>query len=432
MSECYQQNMNLIASRWPELFTRLESIEPVLDSVEVIEGKDSTLLINGIQLTSRHSRQAEATLQIAHITQHQAVVSMYGCGLGDIQQNLLQRTQLKKLYVHIMNENVFLLVMRLIDQTIWLEDPRVELQFADQQTELKHPLVCLPAELELASETSHKIKLRLIAEEELKYFNQNIHHHADQFAQRIEDTRPFWSTDLPVNRLYNSHDKQREVFVIATGPTLEQQFNYLRECQQRELPPFIIAVDTALIPLLQHGIVPDIVVTVEIRVTVQRMLSLPVPSHVGLVYFPLTTPAVLERWPGPRYIAMNTTPVLNSIRDELNTDDLFTFGSVIHPALDLAVKIGAMQVVLFGADFGYSNNKTHAVWQDGALGPKFEHGQEWIMNGFGEKIKTLRNLQNYLIGAERLIGQHPQVHFYNSSKAGAVISGTTYYPELLK
>jgi hypothetical protein len=430
MNECYQHNLSLIAKRWPELYQRLESTEP--ESVEVIEGLDSTLLVNGIQLTSRHDRQAEASLQLRHIKEDQAEVSLYGCGLGDVQQQLLQRPALKKLYVHIMNENIFLLVIRLLDQSFWLADPRVELRFADQQTELKQPFVCLPAERHLASDSCHKIKLRLHAEEELKYMNQNTHSHADQFVHRIEETRPFWSSDLPVNKLYNQLDPKREVFVIATGPSLEQQFDYLKARQQKDKPPLLIAVDTALHPLLQHGIVPDIVVTVEIRVTVQRMLSLPVPSDVALVYFPLTTPAVLENWPGPRYIAMNTTPALGAIRHQLKTDYLYTFGSVLHPALDLAIKMQARQIVLFGADFGYANNKTHAVWQDGALGPKFEAGQEWILNGYGEKIKSLRNLQYYLIGAERLISQHPQIRFYNSSKAGAVISGTSYYPELIQ
>lgn len=100
---------------------------------------------------------------------------------------------------------------------------------------------------------------------------------------------------------------------------------------------------------------------------------------------------MLDKWPGPRHVAMNTTPVLDSIRYELNTDNLFTFGSVIHPAIDLVVKMGATNIVLltlFDADFGYANNKTHAVWKDGALGPKFKHRQEWITNGFSENIRA--------------------------------------------
>ncbi|MDX3775244.1 DUF115 domain-containing protein [Chromatiaceae bacterium AAb-1] len=432
MNECYQQNLNIIASRWPALFERLQAISPSLDALNVLEGKDSTLLINGVQLTSRHNRQAEAELQARKISAMQPVVELYGTGMGDLQQELLQRKQLKKLNVHILNENIFLLVIQLLDQQFWLNDPRVTLQFAADHPDIKHPFVVSPSELELASDMNNKIKMRLIAEEELFYFNEFVRNDSERHASRITESQSFWSKDNPVQKLYRTLDKNREAFVIATGPSLEKNLDYLKKRQQQPTArPFIISVDTALKPLLQHGIVPDIVVTVDIRINTKTLFTEQVPAHVALVYFPLTHTEILQSWQGPRYVALNSTPLFDSIRQQLHANDLFTYGSVIHPALDLAVKMGSTRIALFGADFAYANNKTHTGWQDGALGQKFEQTSEWTLNGFGEKVKTLRSLQNYLIGVERYISQLPHIRFYNTSRAGSVISGTEYYPELV-
>lgn len=432
MNECYQQNLDIISRRWPDLFNRLQAISPELDTLHVLEGKDNTLLINGVQLTSRHNRQAEAELQAKQISAMQPVVELYGTGLGDVQQQLLQRKQLKKLNVHILNENIFLLVIQLLDQQFWLDDPRVTLQFAADHTEIKVPFIALPAELILTSDLNLKIKERLVSETDLTFINQRISQEHIDYGSRIEANKIFWHSDQPVQQLYRTVPPQQEVFVIATGPSLEHHFDYLKQRQQSDTAPIIIAADTALKPLLQHGIVPDYVITLDVRINHKRIFSEPVPPHVSLVYFPLANHDVLSNWPGKRYIALNETQAFDSIRHQLKADNLYIHGSVIHPALDLAVKMGAKNVVLFGADFSFANNKTHAGWADGALGLGVDKTSDWTLNGYGERVKTLRNLKTYLIGVERYISHFPSIAFYNTSKAGAVISGTVYYPELVK
>lgn len=103
---------------------------------------------------------------------------------------------------------------------------------------------------------------------------------------------------------------------------------------------------------------------------------------------------------------------------------------MIHPAVDLAVKMGAVQVTLFGADFAFPGDKTHAGWSDGDLGPQLGAAKHWVLDGHGQRIKTQLNFRSYLCELERFIAGHPQVRFYNSSRAGAMIAGTAFHPEL--
>jgi len=129
-------------------------------------------------------------------------------------------------------------------------------------------------------------------------------------------------------------------------------------------------------------------------------------------------------------VAMSDSAVFEPLRKQLPAAPLFSYGSVIHPAVDLAVNMGAKRILLFGADFAFSHQKTHANWQNGSIGPAFQQATEQVINGFGEKVPTLRNLLTYLTGLERYIAKQPAVQFFNTSKAGAVIAGTEYYPEL--
>ena len=111
---------------------------------------------------------------------------------------------------------------------------------------------------------------------------------------------------------------------------------------------------------------------------------------------------------------------------------MYVGGSVIHPAVDLAVKMGADRITLFGADFAFPMNKTHAGWNDGELGPAVSQAKHWVLDGHGQRVRTQLNFRSYLCELERYIAGHPQVRFFNSSRAGAMIVGTTFNQEFVQ
>ncbi len=111
---------------------------------------------------------------------------------------------------------------------------------------------------------------------------------------------------------------------------------------------------------------------------------------------------------------------------------LYVGGSVLHPAVDLAVKMGAATITLFGADFAFPMNKTHAGWKDGELGPGVNEARHWVLDGHGHKVRTQLNFRRYLCELERYIAAHPQVRFLNSSRAGARIIGSTFDQEFVQ
>lgn len=426
MSEFFQRNAEVIQARWPSLFERLAREDGDSVNAVLVEGLGSTLSVDGIQLSSRHDRLAEARLQAASLPDA-ALLNLYGTGLGDLQDALLQRPGLQRLQVNILNGALFVLVLHLLDQSQWLADPRVELGYAGNAAEIALPYFALPAELVLADDFNAKIRDRLISETHLTFNNTHFDVADPHLGELLDRSLPLLRADRDVADLFGSRAGQG-AFVIATGPSLQGHLPALKRIREQAQRPLFIAVDTAYRPLLAAGIEPDIVVSVDHRIRLHHLPSED-SANTTLVYMPMLDVDTLAGWRGPRYAAYSDSALYDRVREEIPRGHLFVGGSVIHPAADLAVKMGVDRVTLFGADFAFPGNRTHTGWDDGVLGPQIAAARHWVLDGHGQRVRTQLNFRGYLIELERFIARHPQVAFFNTSRAGALIAGTTFDAE---
>ena len=429
MSEFFQANAEVLQRRWPALFERLMAEDSAAVQAELVQGLGSTLSVNGVQLTSRHDRTHEARVQAASLAD-KAQLHVYGTGLGDLPAVLLERAGLERLYVHILNGALFALVVQLLDQRQWLEDPRVELFFAGDLSDICTPFFALPAEMLLADDFNAKIRDRLVSEVHLSFNNREFDPQSPVIQQRLQDCLPVLLGDDDVAQLFGTC-VDRDVYVIATGPTLEEHFERLAKVRAQAQRPLFICVDTAYRPLREHGVVPDLVVSIDQLISF-RHLPFEQSEGIPLVYLPMSDPEVLRAWKGKRYGGYSASPVYAALREAYPRGELHVGGSVIHPAVDLAVKMGARRITLFGADFAFPMNKTHAGWNDGELGPSVNQARHWVRDGHGQRVSTQLNFRGYLCVLERYIAAHPQVEFFNSSRAGALIAGTRFNQEFVQ
>lgn len=429
MSEFFQPNAQVIQQRWPALFERLQAEDTSVVQAELVQGLGSTLSVNGIQLTSRHDRVHEARIQAASLAE-KPQLHVYGTGLGDLPTVLLERAGLEQLYVHVLNGALFALVLQLLDQRQWLEDPRVQLFYAGDMSDICTPFFALPAEMLLADDFNAKIRDRLVSEVHLTFNNREFDPNLPFIQQRLQDCLPVLLGDDDVAQLFGTA-LGRDIYVIGTGPTLEQHYERLAVIREKAGRALFICVDTAYRPLREHGIVPDLVVSIDQRIGFQH---LPVEASDGipLVYLPMSDPVLLRAWKGKRYGGYSASPVYAALREQYPRALLHVGGSVIHPAVDLAVHMGAARITLFGADFAFPMNKTHAGWEDGDLGPSVSEARHWVRDGFGQRVSTQLNFRGYLCVLERYIAAHPHVQFFNSSRAGAMIAGTQFNQEFVQ
>jgi hypothetical protein len=294
---------------------------------------------------------------------------------------------------------------------------------AGQKTVL-HPFCANPACIQLAGRDIGRLKDMLILELSTDYINRRITTNP-ALVQQLKNNRERIRHDLDVGVLFQSAPGSAAC-VAAAGPTLSEHYHRLKK---RESKGPLIAVDAALKPLLDNDIIPDIVVSIDPRRnTIMACFDVDLARlrAASLVYFPVVHPDILDQWQGRRYVAYSTSPIYDEIKSELSRRALFSSGSVIHPAVDLAVRMGCKRIELCGADFGFPDGEIYV--KGSPVGKAYKDSNKsvvWVTNGRGEEIKSTRQFRGYQLDFEKYIEAHPEVEFVNGSDKGAHIMGTS-------
>jgi len=401
----------LLRSRFPELARWIEAA-PEPGRVEWLPGPRRALAIDGVQLASRYDPRAEAELQARLVPPGARRATLYGFAQGEIVRVLLARRELEHLRVVPLDPSVARAVFARCDPADWLGDPRVELVSPVECRELAPPFAASPADLCLAGDEAARLRDLVVLELATPFLRRQRGTSAADVASHGEENERRFRHDGGISELGGTRPGAT-LCVAAAGPTLARHYEELR-ARRREL----IAVDAALKPLLAAGVAPEFVVTQDGHEEgMRRLFDVPAAGLEActLVYFPATPPEVLARWPGMR----------RAVRADPGQEPaLFGSGSVVHPAVDLAVRLGARRIELFGADFATPGGQSHVAgsgWQF-----RYEQGgwTRWVLDGHGRRVPSLPNLIGYLRDLERYIARHPEVAWINRSRDGATILGT--------
>ena len=141
--------------------------------------------------------------------------------------------------------------------------------------------------------------------------------------------------------------------IVAAGPSLDVNLPGIRAMQGRAL---IIAVDTAMRPLLAAGIQPHITVGVDPSdLNAKHLTGLPL-SDTALVAEGSLDPSVIPEFRGRTFTFRvsdhHPWPWLRS--QGLERGGLQAWGSVLTTAFDVAIKAGCNPLVFAGADLAYT------------------------------------------------------------------------------
>ncbi|WP_281213343.1 motility associated factor glycosyltransferase family protein [Shewanella insulae] len=437
MTELFNANLNIISQRWPIIASALQQVSFDHLDAALVTGQNQTISVNGIQLSSRHDRLAEARLLINTIPKETQEVNVYGIGMGDVPSLLIDNPQYTQINVFILNFAVIALVLSYTDQSEWLSHPSVILSLNPDAT-LDYPYVAIPPELSLCDEVHARLRDLLVMELNQDFANRRHRLDDPLTLERFKCNEALIIKDPDAASLIETIGTD-EAIVIGSGPSLEEHYDYLRALCKQPNKPMMIAADTALRGLFHNDIRPDIVVTVDSLIDSYH-LPLEDTDDIKLVYFPKANPRVLENWRGPRFIAYGQSDVYDALAQQYPKLRLYISGSVIHPAIDLAVNLKAKQITLFGCDFGYCHDKSHAFWSThsfsqedsdarawvSAVDNTRKTARHWVLDGHGNRITTDLNLRAYLRYLELYIARHPQVGFYRASLSGADIQGTQH------
>ena len=214
--------------------------------------------------------------------------------------------------------------------------------------------------------------------------------------------------------------------LVAAGPSLNKNIHELKKAKNKA---FILAVDTAIKPLMKAGIVPDAFLTIDPH----KLLAL--VDIEGAEKIPVIAPtsarhALLERQKAKKIFYSDGYLIPRHIYSMHKKEfpDVSTGGSVACNCFSLLYKMGFDTIIMVGQDLAYTDHKSHA---DGTFEEKMpeKNTEHMIMvkGNYEEQVPTLLNLRMYLDWFQMYVAgvkKRYHVRVINATEGGAWIEGT--------
>jgi len=151
----------------------------------------------------------------------------------------------------------------------------------------------------------------------------------------------------------------RRAVVTAAGPSLEEELPEAKKAQREGA--FLIATDTTLPALLDSGLKPDAVISIDCQTISYYHFLKGLPPDIPLV-IDLASPNRLARLSDSVRFFSSGHPFCAYVSTHFRRFPALdtSGGNVTHAALSLAEALGAESCLVAGADFSYPEGKSYA------------------------------------------------------------------------
>jgi hypothetical protein len=215
--------------------------------------------------------------------------------------------------------------------------------------------------------------------------------------------------------------------VVAAGPSLDKNIHDLKKAKGKA---FIVAVDTAIKPLLRVGIVPDLFAVIDALKPIE-LVRIEGAQEIPLLTTLNASPDVLDYHKGMKFFFNESYQFAEKIyqRSGHKEGGVETGGSVATHLFSLLHKIGLNTIILVGQDLAYTNDKSYAdgTFQDTM--EKVDTSQFIKVEGNYEKeVPTKTDLKIFLdwynMYIEGLKERKKDFRVINATEGGAKINNT--------
>ena len=149
---------------------------------------------------------------------------------------------------------------------------------------------------------------------------------------------------------------------IAAGPSLPKNLMLLTDPVLRNKVA-VLTVGTMYATVRACGIIPDIVTTIDFQRLnwTDQFQGVPLDPRCTLVYLHSTYPQTVRRWPGPRFVGLNSSDTTEWLRHYAEPKaQASQVQTVAHLNVVMALLMGACPIVLIGQDLSMSGQTHHA------------------------------------------------------------------------
>lgn len=452
----YEKNLETLASYYPEMDQRIREAETeqVLEIFEETSCEGETILkikkdgricyLNGKRDTTETARSWVKTL--GNLVRNTPVLIM-GIGNFSYLKELAEQTQ-KKLTIIVYEPSlqIFLKFLEMIDIRKWMEKHLIIFWVNGLDgMDVKNMQEMLGAVMryEMLDHFKHFIlpNYDTLFSEEAVEFMKVCYDVAVKALSGYQTNRLFASVmvkNLFSNARYLCHGYKttqlievipRDIpgIVVAAGPSLDKNIHDLEKAKGKA---FIVAVDTAIKPLLRAGIVPDMFAVIDALKPVE-LVKIEEAREIPLLTTLNASPEVLDYHQGMKFFFNEGYRFAEEIflKSGQKAGGVETGGSVATHLFSLLHKIGLNTIILVGQDLAYTNDKAYA---DGTFQDVIEKEDTskfiTVEGNYEEKVPTRTDLKIFLdwynMYIEGIKERKKDFKVINATEGGAKINHT--------
>jgi hypothetical protein len=264
----------------------------------------------------------------------------------------------------------------------------------------------------------------------------NGHRTAENIARNLG-----WYAALPGIGNLKDRFKGKPAIIVSAGPSLRKNKHLLPQAAGKAV---VIAAQTTLKPLLEIGVEPDFVTSLDWSDICTRFFEdLPPALKTQLVAEPKATSKIFQMHPGPAALLGNdfADNLLHELR--LDRPRLPAGATVAHLAFYLAEHLGCDPIIFVGQDLGFADGLAYVPGTGHDTAARAEYGRfytpemkQWeqivrdrpilrrIPDVHGRPMYTEERLYAYLQQFERDFGASKS-RVIDASEGGAMKRGTT-------
>lgn len=244
------------------------------------------------------------------------------------------------------------------------------------------------------------------------------------YLKCVPDMLKQYSVEDLTSLVRAQNDRNRVAIIVAAGPSLDDNIDDLKAYRERAL---VIAADTALKPLKRHGIIPDILVSIDSDKP-KAFFDTPEFKSIPLVLESNSNAELIKLHNSKRFYASTGEAFTDSFMSLIDKKmgAILTGGSVGTSAFYLALMMGFKKVILVGHDLAMTGGKIHSngVHEKEEDNIADKPGIYMDVEGLhGGKVRTRGDYNNYRKWFEFQISMLKDVEVINSTYDGAKIRG---------
>lgn len=389
MNSIFERNLEALEAKHPRTAERIAEAEVPDDRRSFVNDRNVSVLQyqkegRWFYLTSAYNPLAEAKQQIRGIDNlagSKLIFVLGEAGLYHVEAVLQQASEDAVVLLISKNFANLRVTLEARDLTHVLHDQRFCIVADEDEVSIKSvvqtliqsdvytiptfSIVAHPIEARLQEDFFFSMKKFLHAIYTTSLVNTNTTRFFEHWWSRnLLRNLPFLLTSAPVTQMTDSW-KKKPVIVVGAGPSLNKNIHLLKQAKGKAL---IFCVDTAYRILQRHGIVPDLLVTLDGSPMNAAHMQGCNYDNIPLLFDAYSHHEILENHKGPR-IALSTVDFHSHwwkrvIGCETAEFALSQGGSVATAAFSFARLIGADPIILTGVDLSYPNGQCYA---NGAL-----------------------------------------------------------------